>query len=79
MGYFFFQGTSTDPLLAAAGRLDSSWALRWLEDAGLPQYREAWAAARADGRVLHLLCNEDLQTLKVTSQLHALSIRRGYY
>ncbi|XP_077287457.1 liprin-beta 1 isoform X2 [Arctopsyche grandis] len=71
------QGTSSDPLLAAAGRLDSSWALRWLEDAGLPQYREAWAAARADGRVLHRLCHEDLQTLKVTSQLHALSIRRG--
>lgn len=72
------QDTSSDPLLRPAGRLDTSWTLRWLEDAGLPQAREAWAEARVDGRVLHRLTHDDLaHHLRLASQLHALSVRRG--
>ncbi|XP_049809629.1 liprin-beta-1 isoform X3 [Schistocerca nitens] len=66
-----------DPLLAAAGHLDSAWVLRWLDDAGLPQHKEVFLAARVDGRVLHRLAEQDLALLHVTSSLHVASLRRG--
>lgn len=54
-----------DKLLKAAGKLDYLWVARWLDDIGLPQYRDAFLDARIDGRVLHYLTVEDLFTLKV--------------
>lgn len=45
--------------------------MRWLDDIGLPQHKDAFSNARIDGRVLHRLTLEDLATLHVTSSLHA--------
>ncbi|XP_045520093.1 liprin-beta-1 isoform X3 [Pieris brassicae] len=71
-------GGHGDPLLTASGRLDSAWALRWLEDVGVCGARAAAAEAALDARLLHRLTHSDLYThLRVTHALHALSIRRG--
>ncbi|XP_046672615.1 liprin-beta-1-like isoform X4 [Homalodisca vitripennis] len=71
------KGMGGDTYLGAAGGLDTSWVLRWLDDAGLPQHKEAFLAARVDGRLLHRLTVDDLATLHVTSVLHVASIRTG--
>ena len=60
-----------------AGDLDCGWVLRWLDDVGLPQYKETFLEARVDGRLLNLLTIDDLSYLKVTNLLHHYSIRRG--
>ena len=57
--------------------MDNAAVLRWLDDIGLPQHKEAFLNAKVDGRVLHRLTTEDLLTLNVTAQLHAASLRRG--
>ncbi|XP_045029455.1 liprin-beta-2 isoform X1 [Daphnia magna] len=65
-------------LLKNAGKLDHQWAVRWLDDIGLPQYKDAFLESRLDGRMLHLLTVDDLCThLKVTNLLHLICIRRG--
>jgi len=60
-----------------ASRLDHQWVTRWLDDVGLPQYKDAFMEARVDGRVLNYLTIDDLFQLKVTNQLHHLSIKWG--
>ncbi|XP_068082208.1 liprin-beta-1 [Anabrus simplex] len=70
-------GRDLDMHLEVAGRLDAGWVLRWLDDVGLPQHKEAFLAARVDGRVLHRLTTEDLALLHVSSSLHVASLRRG--
>jgi len=60
-----------------AGKLDYHWVIRWLDDVGLPQYKESFGEARVDGRVLSYLTTDDLISLKVTSVLHHASIKRG--
>merc|ERR1719209_835969 len=67
------QQGSSDP----AGLLDHQWVTRWLDDVGLPQYKDAFLEARVDGRVLNFLTVDDLFQLKVTNLLHALSLKRG--
>ncbi|XP_071043607.1 liprin-beta-1 isoform X6 [Parasteatoda tepidariorum] len=62
---------------ATINNLDFQWVVRWLDDVGLPQYKDSFADARVDGRVLHCLTVDDLLFLKVTSQLHHVSIKRG--
>lgn len=71
------RGSPTDPNLVMAGALDTAWVLRWLDDAGLPQHKDTFLAARVDGRLLHRLTLEELAGLHVTSVLHAASIRTG--
>lgn len=71
------RGSPTDPYLVMAGALDTAWVLRWLDDAGLPQHKDTFLAARVDGRLLHRLTLEELAGLHVTSVLHAASIRTG--
>ncbi|XP_055624525.1 uncharacterized protein LOC129767542 isoform X3 [Toxorhynchites rutilus septentrionalis] len=66
-----------DALLKVAGKLDTSWTIRWLDDVGLPQHKDSFSAARMDGRMLHKLTMDDLISLHVTSCLHVASIRRG--
>merc|ERR1712029_1303635 len=62
----------------AQGGLDHHWVTRWLDDVGLPQYKDTVFEARVDGRVLNVLTIEDLLVhLKITNLLHHLSIRRG--
>lgn len=51
--------------------------MRWLDDIGLPQHKDAFSNARVDGRILHRLTYDDLLTLHVTSSLHAASLRRA--
>ncbi|XP_029676628.1 liprin-beta-2-like [Formica exsecta] len=58
-------------------KMDNGAVLRWLDDIGLPQHKEAFHQAKIDGRVLHRLTTEDLLNLGVTAQLHAASLRRG--
>ncbi|XP_063989136.1 liprin-beta-1 [Diachasmimorpha longicaudata] len=58
-------------------KMDNAAVLRWLDDVGLPQHKEAFHNAKVDGRVLHRLTTEDLLTLGVAAQLHAASLRRG--
>ncbi|XP_052270288.1 liprin-beta-1-like isoform X2 [Dreissena polymorpha] len=60
-----------------AGDLDHTWVMRWLDDIGLPQYKDSFFEARVDGRMLHALTVEDLLSLKVSNELHHLSIKRG--
>ncbi|XP_050097474.1 liprin-beta-2 isoform X5 [Anopheles aquasalis] len=66
-----------DELFKNAGKLDTAWILRWLEDVGLPQYRDTFTAARVDGRMLHKLTMDDLVHLQVSSCLHVASLRRA--
>ena len=62
----------------AAGKLDHLWVTRWLDDIGLPQYKETFLDARIDGRVLNVLTVDDLIfELGIGSLLHHLSIRRA--
>ncbi|XP_029438135.1 liprin-beta-2 isoform X4 [Rhinatrema bivittatum] len=58
-----------------SGQLDHVWVTRWLDDIGLPQYKDQFHEARVDGRMLQYLTVNDLLFLKVTSQLHHLSIK----
>ncbi|XP_012530529.1 liprin-beta-2 isoform X2 [Monomorium pharaonis] len=64
-------------ILSDISQMDNATVLRWLDDIGLPQHKEAFHNAKIDGRVLHRLTTEDLLNLGVTAQLHAASLRRG--
>lgn len=66
-----------DKITKAAAKLDYLWVARWLDDIGLPQYKEAFINARVDGRVLNYLTVEDLVSMGVKSILHHASIRCG--
>ncbi|CAH0759365.1 unnamed protein product [Diatraea saccharalis] len=71
-------GGHGDPMLTAAGQVDTAWTLRWLEDVGVCGARAAASEAALDGRLLHRLSHHELYThLRVTHALHALAIRRG--
>ncbi|XP_029952078.1 liprin-beta-2b isoform X3 [Salarias fasciatus] len=58
-----------------SAELDHIWVTRWLDDIGLPQYKDQFNEGRVDGQMLQYLTVNDLLFLKVTSQLHHLSIR----
>ncbi|XP_067292379.1 liprin-beta-2b isoform X2 [Pseudorasbora parva] len=58
-----------------SSELDHIWVTRWLDDIGLPQYKDQFNEGRVDGRLLQYLTVNDLLFLKVTSQLHHLSIK----
>ena len=57
--------------------LDPIWTMRWLEDLGLPQYKDSFNEARVDGLLLDNLSVEDLLQLGVTNAFHATSLKRG--
>lgn len=71
------ENSSNDPYLSLAGKLDTAWVLRWLDDIGLPQHKENFLINRVDGRVLHRLTMDDLVLLHLTSVLHVTSLKRG--
>ncbi|XP_053091255.1 liprin-beta-2b isoform X3 [Pangasianodon hypophthalmus] len=58
-----------------SAELDHIWVTRWLDDIGLPQYKGQFHEGRVDGRMLQYLTVNDLLILKVSSQLHHLSIK----
>ncbi|XP_064101898.1 liprin-beta-2-like isoform X8 [Macrobrachium nipponense] len=66
-----------DQLNTPLARLDHAWVLRWLDDVGLPQYKDAFSEARIDGRVLNCLTYDDLAFLRLTNLLHVTSLKRG--
>lgn len=59
--------------------MDHTAVTRWLDDIGLPQYKDVFYKARIDCRVLHHLTIADLQRLKISNLLHTLSLRRAIY
>ena len=61
----------------AGEKLDQTWVLRWLDDVGLPQYKDAFSEARIDGRVLDCITYDDLAFLRLTNLLHVTSLKRG--
>uniref|UniRef100_A0A665VCW0 PPFIA binding protein 2a n=1 Tax=Echeneis naucrates TaxID=173247 RepID=A0A665VCW0_ECHNA len=65
----------TTKTVEKSAELDHIWVTRWLDDIGLPQYKDQFHEARVDGRMIQYLTVNDLLTLKVTSQLHHLSIK----
>lgn len=67
----------TDSFLKTSGKLDTAWVLRWLDDLGLPQYKDEFMAARVDGRVLHRLTYDDLAIMHINSCLHVASLKSG--
>ncbi|EDV97159.1 GH14825 [Drosophila grimshawi] len=67
----------SDELTLKAAWLDVGWVLRWLDDIGLPQYKDHFLQAKVDGRMLHRLTLEDLSQLHVSSCLHIASLRCG--
>lgn len=70
-------GKEFDDLTLKASSLDVTWVLRWLDDIGLPQYKDYFMQAKIDGRMLHRLTLEDLSQLHVSSCLHIASLRAG--
>ncbi|KAI8041745.1 liprin-beta-2 [Drosophila gunungcola] len=70
-------GKEFDDLTLKASILDVAWVLRWLDDIGLPQYKDYFMQAKVDGRMLHRLTLEDLSQLHVSSCLHIASLRAG--
>ncbi|XP_020330214.1 liprin-beta-2 isoform X2 [Oncorhynchus kisutch] len=68
------RGFSTKAL-EKSSELDHIWVTRWLDDIGLPQYKDQFHEGRVDGRMLQYLTVNDLLFLKVTSQLHHLGIK----
>ncbi|KAL7674361.1 hypothetical protein ACOME3_000641 [Neoechinorhynchus agilis] len=57
--------------------LDLFWVQKWLDDIGLPQYKDTFLDAKIDGRMLHRMTIDDLIYMSVTNELHHLSIRRA--
>ena len=66
-----------DQATSPGERLDQSWVLRWLDDVGLPQYKDAFSEARIDGRVLNCITYDDLAFLRFNNLLHVTSLKRG--
>ena len=66
-----------DSTTRQSSKLDYLWVARWLDDIGLPQYKEQFIEARVDGAVLHHLTVDELLSLRVQTQLHHDSIRTG--
>ncbi|XP_052825160.1 liprin-beta-1 isoform X3 [Octopus bimaculoides] len=57
--------------------LNHNWVTRWLDDIGIPQYKDTFFEARVDGLMLHYMTVEDLLALKVSNELHHISIKRA--
>ncbi|KAG1679749.1 Liprin-beta-1 [Nymphon striatum] len=69
----------TEQSVIKMGELDYHWVTRWLDDIGIPQYKDVFNEARIDGRVLHYLTVEDLFSMKITNMLHHVCIKRGIH
>ncbi|KAL5281980.1 PPFIBP2 family protein [Megaselia abdita] len=68
-------GKDSDVMSINAGKLNTLWVVRWLDDIGLPQYKDNFMRTNMDGRMLHKLTMEDLNQLQVFSCLHLASIK----
>lgn len=68
-------GLSTKKIDGA--NLDTYWVLKWLDDIGLPQYKQSFSESKIDGRLLNNLSLEDLIYLNITNELHHLCLKRS--
>lgn len=59
--------------------IDYHWVTKWLDDIGLPQYKDVFSDSRIDGLMLNILSIDDLIALNINSELHYLSIKRGIH
>ncbi|XP_022181430.1 liprin-beta-1-like isoform X2 [Myzus persicae] len=67
-----------DKYLVRARYLSTSWVLQWLDDIGLPQYKEPFSQAAINGTLLHRLTKDDFLMLQFSnSDLHFSSLRYG--
>lgn len=66
-----------DELTLKASKLDYFCVARWLDDIGLPQYKELFLENRIDGSVLNNLTVDDLIKLKINTKLHHSSFKTG--
>lgn len=69
--------SENNTLNKCCAKLDGAWVLRWLDDLGLPQYKDVFSESRVDGLVLNYLTYDDLAFLKISNLLHVTSIKRG--
>ncbi|KAI6177245.1 hypothetical protein M3Y97_00886000 [Aphelenchoides bicaudatus] len=60
-----------------ADRLDVHQTLLWLDDLGLPQFRDIFAENMIDGQMLLCLTVQDLVEMKVVSAMNHATIARG--
>lgn len=59
------------------GRLSNRWVLSWLEEIGLPQYKDTFSEGSVDGRMLNYLTFSDMLHLRVHNTFHHLAIKRA--
>ncbi|KAL9972844.1 hypothetical protein ACROYT_G019225 [Oculina patagonica] len=59
------------------GRLSNQWVLGWLDDIGLPQYKDSFSEGSVDGRMLNYLTFSDMLHLKVHNALHHITFKRA--
>nr|CAB3265060.1 liprin-beta-1-like [Phallusia mammillata] len=58
-------------------KMDGVWVSRWLDDIGLPQYKDQFHESCVDGRLIHHMTVSDAQKLRITNLFHLLSLRRA--
>jgi len=67
-----------DKYLSKARYLNTAWVLQWLDDIGLPQFKDPFTQAAIDGILLHRLTKTDfLMMQNGNSDLHFSSLRCG--
>lgn len=67
-----------DKYLSKARYLNTAWVLQWLDDIGLPQYKEPFSLAGINGTLLHRLTKDDILMMQNgNSDLHFSSLRCG--
>lgn len=59
--------------------IDGMWVTKWLDDVGLPQYKDVFIESKIDGMMLNNLTNEDLHSMNIQSEMHYLSIKRAVH
>lgn len=59
--------------------IDTHWVTKWLDDIGLPQYKDIFAESMIDGRMLNSLTSEEMHMLNINSELHFLSIKQAIH
>jgi len=70
-------GAGEDDDLCDSEQMNGVWVARWLDDIGLPQYKDSFHEACMDGCLLHYLTVSDAQKLKITNLFHLISLRRA--
>lgn len=67
-----------DRYLSKARYLNTAWVLQWLDDIGLPQYKDPFSQAAINGALLHRLTKDEfLMMQNENSDLHFSSLRCG--